>query len=272
MGIKTSSARLLANLKRNYELNLQSVCMLGRQELCLTERQIKALYHDYKDVISEQFSKDNFCEEFLNALGAEKIHSLDASNFEGADIICDLNKPIPPEYKKRFTCIIDGGTTEHVFSFNQAMENVIDMLDIGGYYIGMIPSNNWNGHGLYQLSPMLYMQLFCEKNGMKLTHIYLCNAFHSRTIREIQKRDITNRTELNGFVPAELYIVAQKIKERDGELVLQQGDYEEKWNGNNQEKQYVKKLKEILPWETQCILKHFGLMWKSRSILKKVKL
>ena len=61
------------------------------------------------------------------------------------------------------------GTTEHVFSFDQAMENVIDMLEVGGYYIGMIPSNNWNGHGLYQLSPMLYMQLFCKKNGMKLS-------------------------------------------------------------------------------------------------------
>ena len=31
------------------------------------------------------------------------------------------------------------GTTEHVFSFDQAMENVIDMLEVGGYYIGMIP-------------------------------------------------------------------------------------------------------------------------------------
>ncbi|MDO5390726.1 MAG: hypothetical protein Q4F24_06530 [Eubacteriales bacterium] len=46
-------------------------------------------------------------------------------------IICDLNKPIPEEYRNKFTCIIDGGTTEHVFSFDQAMENVIDLLDVG---------------------------------------------------------------------------------------------------------------------------------------------
>lgn len=92
------------------------------------------------------------------------------------------------------------------------MENVIDMLDVG-YYIRLIPSNNWNGHGLYQLSPMLYMRLFCKKNGMRLKHIYLSNAFHSRTIREIEKRDITNRTELNDFAPIELYIVAQKVNE-----------------------------------------------------------
>lgn len=272
MGIKTSSARLLAYLKRKGESDLRSVCMLGRQELCLTKRQIKALCKDYRDVIQENFEQETFSENFLRALGAEQIHSLDASDFEGADIICDLNKPIPVEYRKKFTCIIDGGTTEHIFSFDQAMENVIDMLDVGGYYIGMIPSNNWNGHGLYQLSPMLYMQLFCKKNGMRLKHIYLCNAFCSRTIREIKKRDITNRTELNGFAPTELYIVAQKVNERKDSLVLQQGDYEQKWSGNNQESTFVKKLKEILPWEMQCVLKHFGLMWQSRKILKKVKL
>ena len=272
MGIKTSSARLLAYLKREGESNLRSVCMLGRQELCLTERQIKAFCKDYKDVFQGDFQREIFCENFLKALGAEQIDSLDASDVVGADIICDLNQPIPVEYRDNFTCVIDGGTTEHVFSFDQAMENVIDLLEVGGYYIGMIPSNNWNGHGLYQLSPMLYMQLFCKRNGMTLKHLYLCNAFRSRTIREIQKRDITNRTELNGFLPAELYIVAQKEKERCGKLVLQQGDYEQKWSGNTNESTFVKKLKEILPWKMQCILKHFGLMWQSRKNLKKVKL
>lgn len=63
---------------------------------------------------------------------------------------------------------------------------------------------------------------------MKLKHLYLWNAFCSRTVREIKKRDLTNRTELNGFAPTELYVVAQKVIEREGTLVLQQGDYEQK--------------------------------------------
>ena len=107
---------------------------------------------------------------------------------------------------------------------------------------------------------------------MELKHLYLCSAFSSRTIREIQKRDTTDRTELNGVTPTELYVVAQKIKERDGALVLQQGDYEQKWSGNAEESMFVKKLKALLPWEVQCVLKHFGLMWQSRKILKKLKI
>lgn len=46
MGIKTSSARLLAHLKRQGELDLRTTCMLGRQELCLTRRQIRAIGKD----------------------------------------------------------------------------------------------------------------------------------------------------------------------------------------------------------------------------------
>lgn len=60
MGIKTSSARLLAYLKREGESNLRSVCMLGRQELCLTERQIKAFCKDYKDVFQGDFLRKFF--------------------------------------------------------------------------------------------------------------------------------------------------------------------------------------------------------------------
>ena len=131
MGIKTSSARLLANLKRAGESDLRSVCMFGRQELCLTPGQIRAFCKDYQDVLQNDFQKETFYENFLKALGAEEIRSLDASDFEGADIICDLNRPIPEEYRNQFTCIIDGGTTEHIFSFPQAMENVIDMLTVG---------------------------------------------------------------------------------------------------------------------------------------------
>ena len=62
MGIKTSSARLLAYLKRAGESDLRSVCMFGRQELCLTQGQIRAFCKDYKDVLENEFQKENFCE------------------------------------------------------------------------------------------------------------------------------------------------------------------------------------------------------------------
>ena len=65
MGIKTSSARLLAKLEREGESDLRTVCMLGRQELCLTKRQIKSLCKDYRDVLQSDFQQEVFSENFL---------------------------------------------------------------------------------------------------------------------------------------------------------------------------------------------------------------
>lgn len=50
----------------------------------MTKRQIKAFCKDYRDVLCGNFKQEIFCENFLKALGAKQIHSLDASNFEGA--------------------------------------------------------------------------------------------------------------------------------------------------------------------------------------------
>ena len=61
MGIKTSSARLLAYLKRVGEIDLRSVCMFGRQELCMTDAQIKALCKDYQDVLQSNFQRETYC-------------------------------------------------------------------------------------------------------------------------------------------------------------------------------------------------------------------
>ena len=148
MGLKTSSARLLAYLRRE-GLDLESVCMLGRQELCMTQKQINAMHKDYKDVLGA-FTKEVYSEKFLYALGAKRVVSLDASDFEGAEIIWDLNnKEIPEEYRNKFTCIIDGGTTEHVFAFDKAMENIMDMLTVGGCYIGFYSSDRTKWHSAY---------------------------------------------------------------------------------------------------------------------------
>ena len=47
-------------------------------------------------------------------LGSERLESLDITDFEGATVIHDLNKPVSEELKARFDVVFDGGTLEHV--------------------------------------------------------------------------------------------------------------------------------------------------------------
>ena len=69
----------------------------------------------------ELFSPDapdtRFAEPAFKSLAARSIASHDASAFEGAKFVHNLNQPIGNEFKQRFDLVYDGGTHEHVFNF-----------------------------------------------------------------------------------------------------------------------------------------------------------
>lgn len=270
MGVKTSAARLLCYLKRNGLVDFRRTLMLGRQELCMTESQIRALYRDYADVLKGEI-RGKYCEALFRALGAETADSLDVSDFEGAACIADLNKPVPPELEGRYTCVLDGGTTEHVYNYPQAMQNIMRMLDTSGGYIALVPSDHWNGHGLFQFSPMLYIQLFQKENNFELLDLYFSKSWNSRCLWKLKDRGVQSRIEIISRAPLELYAVAKKTGEAKTEICLQQGDYIEKWSGGAKTPKWKSAL-ERLPWETQAFIKyHYLVTIGARKRLKKVR-
>ncbi len=95
-------------------------------------------------------------ERLIRLLGLGELLTLDVSDYEGAEIVADLNVPVPAELKNRFGWIVDGGTMEHVFDIRQGMRNTADMQRAGGRVVHMSPSNNYVNHGFVQLSPAFY--------------------------------------------------------------------------------------------------------------------
>ena len=96
---------------------------------------------------------------FFRLLGIEQS-ALDVSDYQNADIILDLNVPIPAEFEGCFGLIVDGGTLEHVFDTRQALMNISRMLKPGGRVIHLSPSSNWAGHAFYQFSPGLFFDYY----------------------------------------------------------------------------------------------------------------
>ena len=121
--------------------------------------------------------KDRFCEPMLERLGAVAVDSIDASAFEGANIIHDLNQPIPVELQGRYDVVFDGGTLEHVFNFPTAMRGCLGLPKVGGHFIMTSPANNQMGHGFYQFSPDLFYRVFSEENGYQLRALFLVPTF-----------------------------------------------------------------------------------------------
>lgn len=101
---------------------------------------------------------------FFSMLGATQVLALDCADFEGAELIHDLNQPVPAEHASRFGLIVDSGTLEHVFDVRQTLANVVRMLRSGGRVIHLSPANNYANHGFYQFSPTLFAD-FYQTNG-----------------------------------------------------------------------------------------------------------
>jgi SAM-dependent methyltransferase len=101
----------------------------------------------------------------FRSLGLAEVLALDYSDFEGAELVGDLNRPVPEQLASRFDVILDSGTLEHVFDVRAALTNVGQMLRTGGRVIHITPCNNFANHGFYQFSPTL------------LADYYAANAF-----------------------------------------------------------------------------------------------
>ena len=92
-------------------------------------------------------------------LGVPKTLALDQSDYEGAEIIHDLSKPIPEELKNSADFIVDGSTLDNVFNPALALTNLADLLRPNGR---MICTNVFSNHGAPYtiLSPLWFLDYF----------------------------------------------------------------------------------------------------------------
>lgn len=170
MGLDINAVQFLI-AARQEGVELGDVLTLGRQDLNVYPARMRAILDKHR-FPSQAFAPDvaetGYAEPVFKALGAKNVFALDASNFEGADFVHDLNQPLPPELKERFDLVYDGGTLEHVFNFPVALKNCMEMLRPGGRFFTHAGTNNWCGHGFYQFSPELYFRVFSEENGFAI--------------------------------------------------------------------------------------------------------
>jgi len=111
-------------------------------------------------------------------LGATSTRVSDISDYEGADMIIDLDVPVDKSMHNQFDTIVDAGTIEHIFDIPQCMENITKMLKLDGVLILFAPAAEIN-HGFYNLSPCFFFD-YLASNGYEDIKVYLkedaCNG------------------------------------------------------------------------------------------------
>lgn len=76
-------------------------------------------------------------DEFFRLLGVASVKALDDSDYEGAELIHDLNRPIPPSLEGIADFILDGSTLDNLFNPAQGLMNIARMLKPGGRLVGV---------------------------------------------------------------------------------------------------------------------------------------
>lgn len=225
MGILQKDLDILWYTK-NIWADFQSTLMIGRQQYFGSSEYLNSFIN------KEIQLTDNYSEPIFRQLWAKKIDSIDYSDYEKATIIHDMNLPIHENIKWKYTYIFDSGSQEHIFNFPQSIKNIIEMLQEGWWFIGILPTNNWAWHGFYQFSPELFYRIFSENNWCEILNIFIRRANKDKSPwYELKDPQILwKRCEFKSYAPLSIAVIAKKNSScAIFKKTPQQSDYVTQW-------------------------------------------
>jgi SAM-dependent methyltransferase len=235
MGIDWHTARFLIGARES-GVDFGRTATLGRQNLMVSSQDLRELFDEFNaSPLVERVVTENseFADDFFRALGAKTYVPIDASNYEGAVEVHDMNFPIPDRLRNAFDTVVDGGTLEHVFNFPTAIRNCMEMVRVGGHLLITTPTNNYCGHGFYQFSPELLFRVLSPENGFRVERMIAYEVYpHSQWYDVTDPAQHGARVEIVGSDHRVLLTLrAQRIEEK---AILrnppQQSDYTVIWS------------------------------------------
>jgi SAM-dependent methyltransferase len=237
VGFDNATIRVLLTA-RQAGVSFRSVLTIGRQWLHIRERELRRLLRRHGISLSARQTREFFtaekgyCEPLLKLLGAAQVDSIDASSYEGASIVHDMNQPLPEAHRDKYSMVIDGGSLEHVFDYPTALRNCMEAVAPGGHFVGVTPANNLMGHGFYQFSPELFFRVFTTANGFQIINLLIYEYPLKGVWYEVaDPEQVGRRVQLTNHRPAYLIVWARKTASVPiFARPPQQSDYMAIWN------------------------------------------
>ncbi len=258
MGITYEDARVLCDAALD-GVSFERTLTLGHQRSYLTAKQLSEFAGDLAVAVPWELLVPNaYSDDFFSKfLGASTLESMDASAFEGATVLHDLNLRVPEERDKSFDAVIDSGTLEHVFNFPVALANCMRMVRVGGRLFVFTNGNNFMGHGFYQFSPELFYRSFSHETGFEIEQMtaveyrFIGAEFGSLQpwYSVVDPDVVRRRVMVTNELPLGLLIRAKKIEHRGEpfERFPIQSDYARSWsNAGVREERLPSGVKNVL--------------------------
>ena len=146
MGITLFHAEMIVR-EHSFKPLPKTVHLLGRQTVLFNETTALALLskygidsdsivieYDTSTVGAQVASENGYITDttFFRMLGVENIYAIDHSDYEGAEIIVDLNRPIPESIESVADFIFGGSVLDNIFDPATYIKNVNRLLRPGG--------------------------------------------------------------------------------------------------------------------------------------------
>lgn len=265
MGLPLTVALNIIECSKN--IQKESVLCLGEQTVKFSIRDLinsKKTYnhnvdlHKFKDLDSTKL----FTQElFFKTLGYNRVDTLDVSDYEGANILFDLNQnQTPNEHINKYDLIFDGGTLEHVFNIGNALKHLTKMVTKKGIIFHSNPCNGYVDHGFFQISPNLYFDYYLT-NEFKIIYSGIIEqsiGIKVYPIRQDLYRTLDPNFGSKNTPRGVLNFCAQNINDINEIAIPQQGFYMSSWNDSQQGRYIVEKHVKI---QKYAFLQNIFSLW-----------
>lgn len=264
MGLDNPSIKFLCAAKA-LGADFSNVAMLGRQFLFPDAPTLKQCFSQFgiaED--AERFLKEHsFGEEFFKKMGARQVSSIDASDYEGATFLQDMNAPLREDLREKFSLVLDGGTLEHVFNVPQGLKNAMEMVKLGGHFIQVNVANNYMGHGFWQFSPELLYRVFSQDNGFEVELLVLHEQSPSgRWFLTADPEKVRSRVQLCNQWPTYILTLARRTKISPiFASPPQQSDYSSAWQAPKVAESPQRQVTGLRNWIPKALRRKLGRLW-----------
>jgi SAM-dependent methyltransferase len=240
MGIDLNGAQLLIMEHKN-GVSFERMATLGRQGLHANRPALISVLREAGYEISmDRMHKlldptTEYSEELFGLLGAREVNAIDVSDYEGAQIVHDMNRRIPDRLASAFDLVLDSGTLEHIFDFPTALRNSAQMVRPNGRFISITMANNFCGHGFYQFSPELFYRFLCSKNGYVVESCIIWEDVPGSRFYQVPDPDaVRTRIDLTSDFGTYMIVKANRLGDISPEFTPQQSDYLQLWNRSSE--------------------------------------
>jgi SAM-dependent methyltransferase len=237
MGIDIHNLNLLAHAQ-DIGVRFDRTLAAGRQALFIEDHELERHRRSRKlPRLVEPASSSSgprYFEPLMHQwFGAAVADSVDASPYENARLIHDMNLTWPADSVEResYDAVLDFGCLEHVFNFPVAWRNCVDLCRVGGHVFHSLPANNLSGHGFYQFSPELFFNLYQPANGFELKGLWFAVKGDSRNWWKVANpMEVKRRVNLRNSHEVYVLVIAKKLREIEPLAAPQQSDYvQDEW-------------------------------------------